>query len=157
MSSEFGTHFADSEISMGVLLRLQYFRDAGKRQTIWVKNKNKEHMWRIFYFVVKIGRKITTECLIPGGGSGFQAGSSSSSSGATRPARIVEAAGGSPEPRVHHLRLGNGAFLNKILQIFGGLVLGCIKTKFCKKIRVWQHFSRSTRFAYFCTAAVLKL
>ena len=25
---------------------------------------------------------------------------------------------------------------NKILQIFGGLVLGCIKTKFCKKICV---------------------
>ena len=52
-----------------------------------------------FNFVVKIGRKTATECLIPGGGSGFQAGSSSSSSGATRPARIVEAAGGSPEPR----------------------------------------------------------
>ena len=42
----------------------------------------------------------------------------------------------------------------KILQIFGGLVLGCIKTKFCKKICVWQHFSSSTRFAYFCTAAI---
>ena len=26
--------------------------------------------------------------------------------------------------------------LSKILQIFGGLVLGCIKTKFCKKICV---------------------
>ena len=38
---------------------------------------------------------------------------------------------------------------------FGGLVLGCIKTKFCKKICVWQHFSRSTRFAYFCTAVLL--
>ena len=39
--------------------------------------------------------------------------------------------------------------ISKLLQIFGGLVLGCIKTKFCKKICVWQHFSRSTRFAYF--------
>ena len=42
------------------------------------------------------------------------------------------------------------------LQIFGGLVLRCIKTKFCKKICVWQHFSSSTRFAYFCTAAISK-
>ena len=39
---------------------------------------------------------------------------------------------------------------------FGGLVLGCIKTNFCKKIFVWQHFSSSTRFAYFCTAAISK-
>ena len=43
---------------------------------------------------------------------------------------------------------------SKILQIFGGLVLGCIKTKFCNKICVWQHFSSSTRFASFCTAAI---
>ena len=43
---------------------------------------------------------------------------------------------------------------SKILQIFGGLVLGCIKTKFCKKICAWQHFSSSTRFASFCTAAI---
>ena len=40
----------------------------------------------------------------------------------------------------------------QILEIFGGLVLGCIKTKFCKKICDRQHFSSSTRFAYFCTA-----
>ena len=46
----------------------------------------------------------------------------------------------------------NGFFEN--LQIFGGLVLGCIKTKFCNKICVWQHFSSSTRFASFCTAAI---
>ena len=45
---------------------------------------------------------------------------------------------------------------SKILQIFGGLVLGCIKTKFCKKICVRQHFSSSTRFASFCTAAISK-
>ena len=44
----------------------------------------------------------------------------------------------------------------KILQIFGGLVLGCIKTKFCKKICVWQQFSSSTRFASICTAAIAK-
>ena len=44
----------------------------------------------------------------------------------------------------------------KILQIFGGLVLGCIKTNFCKKICVRQHFSSSTRFASFCTAAISK-
>ena len=46
--------------------------------------------------------------------------------------------------------------ISKLLQIFGGLVLGCIKTKFCKKICVWQHFSSATRFAYFCTAAISK-
>ena len=46
--------------------------------------------------------------------------------------------------------------LSKILQIFGGLVLGCTKTKFCKKIWVRQHFSSSTRFASFCTAAIAK-
>ena len=34
-------------------------------------------------------------------------------------------------------------------QFFGGLVLGCTKTKFCKKICVWQHFSISTRCAHF--------
>ena len=45
---------------------------------------------------------------------------------------------------------------SKILQIFSWLVLGCIKTKFCKKICVRQHFSSSTRFASFCTAAISK-
>ena len=51
-----------------------------------------------------------------------------------------------------------GKFLQnlQILQIFGGLVLGCIKTKFCKKICVRQHFSSSTRFAFFCTDAISK-
>ena len=53
----------------------------------------------------------------------------------------------------HRVRL-RGCFWGEILQIFGGLVIGCIKTKFCKKICVWQHFSRSTRCAYFCTAAI---
>ena len=35
-------------------------------------------------------------------------------------------------------RMANGelAIFAKFLQIFGGLVLGCIKTKFCKKICV---------------------
>ena len=45
---------------------------------------------------------------------------------------------------------------SKILQIFGGLVLGCIETKFCKKMCVRQHFPSSTRFASFCTAAISK-
>ena len=31
---------------------------------------------------------------------------------------------------------GRVSKIGKILQIFGGLVLGCIKTKFCKKICV---------------------
>ena len=39
------------------------------------------------------------------------------------------------------------------LQIVGGLVLGCIKTNFCKKICVWQHFSISTNVAHFCRCA----
>ena len=46
--------------------------------------------------------------------------------------------------------LANFQILN--LQIFGGLVLDCIKTKFCKKICVCQHFSSSTKCAHFCTA-----
>ena len=46
--------------------------------------------------------------------------------------------------------------ISRILQFFGGLVLGCIKMKLCKKICVWQHFSSSTRFAYLCTAAISK-
>ena len=54
---------------------------------------------------------------------------------------------------MHFRKLNN---CGKILQIFGGLVLGCIKTKFCNKICVWQHFSSSTRFASFCTAAISK-
>ena len=37
-----------------------------------------------------------------------------------------------------------------------GLVLGCIKTKFRKKICVWHHFARSTRCEHFCTAAISK-
>ena len=45
---------------------------------------------------------------------------------------------------------------SKILQFFGGLDLGCIETKFCKKICVRQHFPSSTKFAYFCTAAISK-
>ena len=34
------------------------------------------------------------------------------------------------------LRVSKFGKIRKILQIFGGLVLGCIKTKFCKKICV---------------------
>ena len=37
---------------------------------------------------------------------------------------------------------------------FCKFLAGCIKTKFCKKICVRQHFSSSTRFASFCTAAI---
>ena len=45
-----------------------------------------------------------------------------------------------PQPRRHLSRCGLGLAklrkISKFLQIFGGLVLGCIKTKFCKKICV---------------------
>ena len=44
-------------------------------------------------------------------------------------------------------------FFRKILQIFGGLVLGCIKTNFCKKICVRQHFSSST-FLHRCNLKI---
>ena len=54
------------------------------------------------------------------------------------------------------VRVSKISKIGKILQIFSGLVLGCIKTKFCKKICVRQHFSSSTRFASFCTAAISK-
>ena len=62
----------------------------------------------------------------------------------------------SPTRRSASGQLANFAKFCKILQIFSGLVLGCIKTKFCKKICVRQHFSSSTRFASFCTAAISK-
>ena len=49
-------------------------------------------------------------------------------------------AGTGRAPRARYLRLGVRVSkigkISKILQIFGGLVLGCIKTKFCKKICV---------------------
>ena len=63
-----------------------------------------------------------------------------------------------PEEVLRAQKVVRGAFFAKIsiLQFFGGLVLGCIKTKFCKKICVRQLFSSSTRFAYFCTAAISK-
>ena len=35
---------------------------------------------------------------------------------------------------------------------FGGLVLGCINADFCVQILIFQHFSRSTGFAYLRTA-----
>ena len=39
---------------------------------------------------------------------------------------------------------------------FGRLVLSCINADFCVQIRIFQHFSRSTRFAHFCTAPISK-
>ena len=36
--------------------------------------------------------------------------------------------------------------------LFPRLVLGCINTDFGNQIVILQHFSRSTRFAHFCTA-----
>ena len=39
-------------------------------------------------------------------------------------------------PRSLGVRVSKIGKISKILQIFGGLVLGCIKTKFCKKICV---------------------
>ena len=39
---------------------------------------------------------------------------------------------------------------------FRGLVLFCIKADFCTQIRIFQHFSRTTRFAILCTAPISK-
>ncbi len=46
--------------------------------------------------------------------------------------------------------------MNKSLQNFGRLVLFCIKANFCDQILIFQHFSRSTRFANLCTAQISK-
>ena len=39
---------------------------------------------------------------------------------------------------------------------FGGLVLGCIDSYDSESRRIFQHFSRSTRLAYLCTAQTSK-
>ena len=88
--------------------------------------------------------------------SASTAGTPRSRSRRSRPRRSPRGApwacpAGSPGLRRRVSKIGKFC---KILQIFSGLVLGCIKTKFCKKIFVWQHFSSSTRFACFCTAAI---
>ena len=76
----------------------------------------------------------------------------SSTSGAAWGIRNTEGAHAGHFSKIHFRKM----HFSNILQIFGGLVLGCIKTKFCKKICVWQHFSSSTRFASICTAAISK-
>ena len=39
---------------------------------------------------------------------------------------------------------------------FEGLVLGCMDSYDSNQIVILQHFSRSTRFSYFCTAQISK-
>ena len=39
---------------------------------------------------------------------------------------------------------------------FRGLFLGCTNIDFCNQILIFQHFSRSTRFAILCTAQISK-
>ena len=84
------------------------------------------------------------------------ASSSRSVSAAATPSMSRNCAKSQSRSDVPSLVVGRVAkpHFSKILQFFGGLVLGCIKTKFCNKICVWQHFSSSTRFASFCTAAI---
>ena len=43
------------------------------------------------------------------------------------------------------------------LSNFGRLVLGCIEADFCVQIRIFQHFSRSTRLAFLRTAPISKI
>ncbi len=45
----------------------------------------------------------------------------------------------------------------QFLANFERLVLLCIDADFCNQILILQHFSRSTRFSYFCTAPNLKM
>ena len=81
----------------------------------------------------------------------------SGSATSARCCRATTRTGGrTPSPRRRSAKLAILQFFLQIFQIFGGLVLGCIKTKFCKKICVRQHFSSSTRFAFFFTAAISK-
>ena len=47
--------------------------------------------------------------------------------------------------------------MNKSPQIFGKLVLVCIDSYDSEKRRILQHFSRSTRFAFLCTAQISNL
>ena len=42
------------------------------------------------------------------------------------------------------------------LSNFRGFVLFCIEADFCVQIRIFQHFSISTRFAFFCTDQISK-
>ena len=42
-------------------------------------------------------------------------------------------------------------------QNFERLILGCIDADFCNQIVIFQHFSRSTKFTYFCTAQNSKI
>ena len=57
-----------------------------------------------------------------------RAGGAASASGAATPGWTGTASRSAP------VRVSKIGKVRKILQIFGGLVLGCIKTKFCKKI-----------------------
>ena len=45
----------------------------------------------------------------------------------------------------------------QIIANFSELVLLCIEADFCTQIRIFQHFSRSTRFSHFCTASICKI
>ena len=47
--------------------------------------------------------------------------------------------------------LANLQNFTKFVQIFGGLVLGCIKTKFCKKICVWVCLTAFFNLYKMCT------
>ena len=48
-------------------------------------------------------------------------------------------------------------FKNIRISNFSELVLLCIEADFCTQIRIFQHFSRSTRFSHFCTAFICKI
>ena len=111
------------------------------------------------YFLAKIGADTAEDEqhpdeILPIGRRGPQPFARPSSAGAPCAEGDGGAPGGPRFPPRGRITLAKLAKLAIFLQFFGGLVLGCIKTNFCKKICVRQHFSSSTRFASFCTAAI---
>ena len=110
--------------------------------------ENEQH----FAEILPIGRRGADRCP-PYGGAPSRAGPRR---GPSLPRRALHPPRRGPWRRMLGARVSKIGKITKILQILGGLVLGCIKTKFCKKTCVWQNFSSSTRFAYFCTAAISK-
>ena len=82
--------------------------------------------------------------------------SGSTASGPGASGRSGRAWGGVGSAKLGKLmKIQNWQFFLQILQIFGGLVLGCIEANFCNQSYqslIFQQFSRSTRFTCFCTA-----
>ena len=75
----------------------------------------------------------------------------------TRPKKLVGDRGGHPQGGARRLR-GKDTIelMNKSPQNFERLVLICMDSYDSESRRIFQHFSRSTRLAYLCTAQTSK-